>query len=238
MKTLTIRLSAPLQAYGNEASFNRRTSWGVPSKSAVLGLVAAALGLRRDDSAIADLNDLAFATRTEQPGRQMTDFHIVEYKKNANKFTKKLSYRDYLQDAVFMVALGTDDDDIFAKIEKALKHPRFQLFLGRRSCPPAGALQIKSFADKDPVEVLEKMSWQASTWFQIKWRKPEYNAVITADAALLAGQPSYWQKDLVGSFSQKNRYHRLRQVAEENCILTNPQYHNEQRPEHDIMANL
>lgn len=236
MKTLTIRFSGPLQAYGNEASFSYRTSWGVPSKSAVIGLVAAALGLRRNDPAIPDLNKLAFATRTEQPGQQMVDLQIVKYGKGNDDH--KLTNRTYLQDAVFMVALGTDDDDIFAKIEKALKHPRFQLFLGRRSCPPAGALQIKSFADKDPVEVLEKMPWQASTWFQIKWRKPEYNAVITADAALLAGQPSYWQKDLVGSFSQKNRYHRLRQVAEENCILTNPQYHNEQRPEHDIMANL
>lgn len=237
MQTLTIRLSAPLQAYGNEASFNRRTSWGVPSKSAVLGLVAAALGLRRDDSTIASLNELAFATRTEQPGRQMTDFQIVEYQKNANKFTKKLSYRDYLQDAVFMVALGTDDDGLFNKIEYVLKHPRFQLFLGRRSCPPAGALQINSFAKQSPVQVLENLPWQASTWFQQKWRKPEYNAVITADADLLAGQPSYWQKDLVGSFSQKNRYHRLRQVAEENCILKNP-YRNKQQSEHDIMANL
>lgn len=235
MKTLTIRFSAPLQAYGNEASFNYRTSWGVPSKSAVLGLIAAALGLRRDDPSIVDLNSLSFATRTEQPGQQMVDFQVVKYGKGQDDH--KITRRTYLQDAVFMVALGTDDDGLFNKIEHAMKHPRFQLFLGRRSCPPAGVLQINSFAEQSPVQVLENLPWQASTWFQQKWRKLEYNAVITADADLLAGQPSYWQKDLVGSFSQENRYHRLRQVAEENCNLKNP-YRNKQRSEHDIMANL
>lgn len=42
MKTLTIKLTAPLQAYGNEASFERRTSWPGPSKSAIIGMIAAA----------------------------------------------------------------------------------------------------------------------------------------------------------------------------------------------------
>lgn len=81
MKTLTIKLSAPLQAYGNEASFERRTSWQAPSKSAVIGMIAAALGLRRDSEQISELNSLAFAVRIDQPGKIMTDFHTVEWKK-------------------------------------------------------------------------------------------------------------------------------------------------------------
>ncbi|WP_143441692.1 CRISPR-associated protein Cas5, partial [Lactobacillus helveticus] len=47
MKTATIRLTAPLQSYGNQASFNQRTSDNYPSKSAVIGIIAAALGYRR-----------------------------------------------------------------------------------------------------------------------------------------------------------------------------------------------
>ena len=52
MKTLTIRLAGPLQTYGNEATFSRRTSYHYPSKSVVIGLIAAALGYRRNDARI------------------------------------------------------------------------------------------------------------------------------------------------------------------------------------------
>ena len=61
MKTLTIKLTAPLQSYGNEATFERRTTNDYPTKSAVIGMVAAALGYRRADARIASLNELQLA---------------------------------------------------------------------------------------------------------------------------------------------------------------------------------
>ena len=94
MKTLTIKLTAPLQAYGNEASFERRTSWPGPSKSAIIGMIAAALGLRRDSEQIGELNSLAFAVRIDQPGKIMTDFHTVSkafaQRVNSNKTIAKM----------------------------------------------------------------------------------------------------------------------------------------------------
>ena len=57
MKTLTIKLTAPLQSYGNEATFERRTTSYYPTKSAVIGMIAAALGYRRTDERILKLNE-------------------------------------------------------------------------------------------------------------------------------------------------------------------------------------
>lgn len=87
MKTLTIRLTSPLQSYGNEATFARRTSGDYPSKSAMIGFVAAALGYQRDDSRIVKLNELRFAVRVDQRGKTLTDFQTVEWKKNTRKIT-------------------------------------------------------------------------------------------------------------------------------------------------------
>lgn len=151
MKTLTLRLTSPLQSYGNQASFSRRTAATYPSKSAVIGLISAALGYQRTDPRIQALNELAFAVRIDQPGRTLTDFQTVEWKKN----TRKVTYRDYLQDAVFVVAFEGDDEQI-EKISDALRHPVYQLYLGRRANVPAGPLSLTIHRNSQPVDVLKK----------------------------------------------------------------------------------
>ncbi|MEV7715510.1 CRISPR-associated protein Cas5, partial [Streptomyces sp. NPDC088270] len=55
MSVLLMRLAGPLQSWGSAARFVRRTTENAPTKSGVLGLLAAAQGRRRD----ADLSDLA-----------------------------------------------------------------------------------------------------------------------------------------------------------------------------------
>ena len=68
---LLFTLSGPLSAWGEIAVGERRSSWPRPSKSAVLGLVAAALGYDRHDMAAhSALNDgLHFAVRIDSPLR-------------------------------------------------------------------------------------------------------------------------------------------------------------------------
>jgi CRISPR system Cascade subunit CasD len=223
MKTLTIRLTSPLQSFGNEATFARRTSGDYPSKSAIIGMIAAALGYRRDDKRISKLNELSFAVRVDQQGKTQTDFQTVEWKKN----TRKVTYRDYLQDAVFMVGIGHENEKIIDEIRKALRQPKFQLFLGRRSNVPAGILDLKSFSDADPVTVLENMEWQASKWYQEKkWRQTKDDFVrhieIIADANLLPGKRIMMTKDRVKSFNQRNRQYGYRSVAVADVKLKNP----------------
>ena len=50
MATLLLRLAAPLQAWGSDSKFETRKTDREPTKSGVVGLLAAALGLRRDDT--------------------------------------------------------------------------------------------------------------------------------------------------------------------------------------------
>ena len=220
MKTLTIKLTSPLQSYGNEANFNLRTSYPHPSKSAVIGMIAAALGYRRDNTEqIVKLNNLQYAVRVEQSGSMMQEFQTVEYNKNSSKTARKLTYRNFLQDAVFMVAIGADEETI-TSIHEALRKPKFQLYLGRRSNPPAGVLQMHIF-DKSPVEVLEQLDWQASEWFKKKHKEAKFQTEIFADANLLPDKRSIPEKDLIGSLSSKYRYHKYRFVTSEIVKLNN-----------------
>src|SRR5699024_978777 len=92
MKTATIRLTAPLQSNGNPASFNQRTSDSYPTKSAIVGMIAAALGYAREDNEkTLELNNLLFAVRIEQSGKMLTEFQTVEYRKSASKTARKLT---------------------------------------------------------------------------------------------------------------------------------------------------
>lgn len=218
MKALTIKLKGPMQAYGNQANFKYRTIYRHPSKSAVLGMIAAALGYGHGDSRIVKLNQLSFAVRTDQIDKELTDFQIVQVPKSSNKLT----YRDYWQDAIFIAAIGGRNDQIEA-IDEALHHPKFQLFLGRKSTPPAGPLETKIYTGKSPVEVLKEMPWQASHWFMVNKRfEPEWRAEIHADAPLLPGERNSLVKDAVKSFSLREHTHTYRSESVTSVWLNNP----------------
>lgn len=215
MKTLTIKLTAPLQSYGNEATFERRTTNDYPTKSAIIGMIAAALGYRRTDERIAKLNELSFAVRLDQVGTILTDYQTVEWKQN----TRKITYREYLQDAVFVVAIGSEDDQLIEVISYALHHPQFPLALGRRSNAPAGVLKTKLFSDVSPVSVLQQLTWQAAAWYQKRPHRAGLN--IIADADLVAEkQNSTLVKDRVVSFDQQNRRYGFRAIAKVEVKLT------------------
>ncbi|MDR0917353.1 MAG: type I-E CRISPR-associated protein Cas5/CasD [Oscillospiraceae bacterium] len=159
MSTLLLRLAAPLQSWGAYSRFNRRTTEREPTKSGVIGLVAAALGRRRTDS-IDDLRELAFGVRIDQRGSLLHDFHTA-HTESGQAFT---SDRYYLEDAVFLVGLE-GDEKLLSAIDAAVRSPVFPLFLGRRSCPPTGRLS-PGIRDSDLSTALRNEPWQASPWYQ------------------------------------------------------------------------
>ena len=70
MATLLLRLAAPLQAWGADSKFETRKTGREPTKSGVIGLLAAALGLRRDErEALLRLTGLRFGVRVEREGQ-------------------------------------------------------------------------------------------------------------------------------------------------------------------------
>ena len=132
MATLLLRLAAPLQSWGSDSKFETRKTDREPTKSGVVGLLAAALGLRRDDTeGLARLNGLRFAVRADQEGSLLVDFHTAK-----SRDTSYVTYRHYLQDAVFLAGLESEDEALLRELEAALRHPVYPLYLGRRSCPP------------------------------------------------------------------------------------------------------
>lgn len=137
MSTLLLRLSAPLQAWGLGSKFDRRNTQREPTKSAIIGLLASALGRKREDSVQDLVSGLRFGLRADREGQLLRDYQTVY----ADKKTSYVTHRYYLQDALFLVGLE-GEASLLDSLEMALLRPAFPLFLGRRSCPPAGRLVL------------------------------------------------------------------------------------------------
>ena len=132
MSTLLLRFAAPMQAWGADSRFDIRKTNREPTKSGVVGLLAAALGLQRD-APLNELTALRMGVRVDREGVLLRDFHMVHGEKSSYVTT-----RYYLCDAVFLVGVFSEDEALMRRLEEAVRNPAFPLFLGRRSCPPEG----------------------------------------------------------------------------------------------------
>lgn len=155
MDYLVFQIYAPLLSWGTQAVGQERTSEDHPGRSALLGLLAAALGIdRQDDSAHDELSlSCLFGIKQISAGLTLRDFHTTqvppENKKTHHLFTRRdelrepklgtvLSYRNYQQDSLHVVAVMTTGTLYsLIKLQQALQHPVFHLYFGRKSCPPA-----------------------------------------------------------------------------------------------------
>lgn len=142
---LLLCLDAPLQSWGLRARWDVRDSADEPSKSAVLGLLGAALGYPKGDPRLAYLDrELRMGVRIERAGNKTIDFQTVSgvmrtadggVKGKPEDPNTVVSPRVYVQDAIFLVGL----EGRRATLEHcvvALHDPRWPIFLGRKSCVP------------------------------------------------------------------------------------------------------
>ena len=78
MKTVILRLEAPMQSWGASSRFEERETLSTPTKSGVVGLVAAALGVPRDDEErLAELGRLEMAVRVDRAGTRGRDYQSL-----------------------------------------------------------------------------------------------------------------------------------------------------------------
>ncbi len=138
MHTLLLRLVGPMQSWGVSSRFTVRDTLREPTKSGVVGLIAAALGRPRT-AAIDDLAALRMGVRIDQPGRVAMDYHTAQnvYRASGGHKDTEVSRRYYLADAAFLVGLESGDGTWLARIHQALRNPRWPLFLGRKAFVPA-----------------------------------------------------------------------------------------------------
>ena len=207
-RSLVLRLAGPLQSWGSHSQYNRRETHGEPTKSGILGLLAAAQGLRRTDP-IETLLALRLGVRTDRPGSLLRDYHTVsDYRgiplpaaavtgKGRQKPTSpvKLTHvteRFYLQDAVFVAAV-TGPLATLTVLADAIRHPAFPLALGRRACVPTQPLLLspppgQPGADSDlwpgdALTVLQRIPYQATSTRGRHQRSgsPAFDLPVTVD---------------------------------------------------------
>ncbi len=161
MPVLTMVLKGPMQSWGSSSRFARRDTNPVPTKSGVIGMIAAALGIGREDS-LSRFEGLRFGVRADQPGVLLDDYQTAKTEKGD---MLPLSHRFYLQDAVFLAALESEDPVRLAEFQNALRAPYYPLFLGRRTCVPDGPI-VTFLTDLTLEEALQSIPWQAEEWYQ------------------------------------------------------------------------
>lgn len=213
MSVLALRLAGPLQSWGASSRFTRRTTEDAPTKSGVIGLLAAAAGIERgDDTRLAPLAALRFGVRTDQPGTRIRDFHTAHH--GVDGTSMPLSERFYLADAVFVAALE-GDHTLLKGLHTALHSPVYPPFLGRRSCPPAGRLDLGLHEDTRLEDVLKALPWQASPWYR-KHRGTPPPRHLTVLRETAPGEPTGTAdtlRDQPVSFDAAHRRHALRTVV-------------------------
>lgn len=155
---LVFQLYAPMASWGEEAVGEIRHSASVPTRSAILGLLAAALGISRDDDVqLNKVNQHYYVAvhALSSQDRWLRDYHTVsvprENKKyryytrrdeiclDANEVGTIISQREYRCDGYWHIAVSTTDEAPFTLevIREALLTPHYPLYLGRKSCPLA-----------------------------------------------------------------------------------------------------
>lgn len=236
MTVLMLRLAAPMQAWGSRSRFVRRETERAPTKSGVIGLLAAARGVRRTEE-LTEFLDLRFGVRIDQPGKLQRDFQTAISLDGRRRMP--LSFRYYLADAVFVAAVE-GEEELIAGLHDAARRPAFPLYLGRRSCPPAGPIAL-DVRDGTVREALDDPTWYASEHYQRRSRASRLRLEILRDAEDDDGSGALREtyRDVPLSFDPAKREYGWRSVVHDEATVTNPyRLGSETGLDHDAMAAL
>ncbi len=173
MPTLLLRLAGAMQSWGTTSRFDQRDTGKEPSKSGVVGLLAAALGIDRENwTDLEPLTRLSMGTRHDRPGVPKRDYQTAQQIISADHskiHETAVTTRDYLGDAVFLVGLEGEDRSLMERIHAALRDPVWPLALGRKSYVPSEPIWIENGLQDAPLrDVLERWPWIGS---QRKWEE-------------------------------------------------------------------
>lgn len=183
MRYLTLYLRAPLQSWGASSKFGDRGTIDAPTRSGLLGLIAAACGIDKNDEArdrewLARTAKLSLTILAFRRGDRMTDYHTVgarydkddpwqrrmiptkaEDGKPKNYATE--THRDYLVDSVFG-AIISGDDALVAEMAAALANPVWGVWLGRKSCIPTEPVFAGVFESAETARIALADRWRRS----------------------------------------------------------------------------
>lgn len=147
--------------------------------------------------------------RVDQPGTVMSDYQTA---RTDDGDMLPLSRRYYLQDAVFLAGLESTNRAELERYRFALASPYYQLFLGRRSCPPDGPVHAW-ISDAGLEDALRQAPWQATERYQYRvmhrltFGKPDFLPIIVEPLPGEGSQLGFVDElmDEPVSFSQQKR---------------------------------
>ena len=172
MKFLALYLRAPFQSWGAASKFGDRGTLDAPTRSGLLGMIAAACGIDKNDEVrdrewLARASSLSFTVVSFRRGDRMTDYHTVgggfdesdpwrrrmipTKAENAKPRGTDLTRRDYLTDSVFGVVLS-GDDGMIAEIASGLANPVWGVWLGRKNCIPTEPILAGMFESDEAAK--------------------------------------------------------------------------------------
>ncbi len=154
---LILKCQGAMQAWGGHTYEDFRPSLVFPTRSAVVGLLGACLGIPRQQPEQLKQLDNSFQLTVLSHPRLIETSHLAKTEKNNSVSMVKItdyhtvlnarrsdgkkredaivSRREYLCDAEFTLALFFHETDMLQRVIDAIKKPVFTPFLGRRSCP-------------------------------------------------------------------------------------------------------
>ncbi len=164
MATLLLRLVGPMQSWGTISRFDQRDTGKEPSKSGVIGLLAAARGIDREKwEELEPLTMLKMGIRHDRSGIPKRDYQTAQHIISADHskiHETAVTTREYLADAAFLVGLEGKDRTFLEEIHGALCNPTWPLALGRKSYVPSEPIWLPDgIQDKSLRDALMAYPW-------------------------------------------------------------------------------
>lgn len=218
---LLMRLEAPLIAFGGETIDNYGVIRDFPALSMITGLLANALGYRREESALHDRLQarLVVGARLDSEVQRLTDFQTAQLAKDDTGWTTwgvpeerrggpdsykspHLRYRDYHASLNALVALrlepaaespGLDD------LAQALDRPARPLFIGRKNCVPSRRLFAGWQEGENILAALRTAQLpDTATLLRVQW--PDGEGVLQGDRVLDLCDERNWRSGVHGGW--------------------------------------
>lgn len=210
MAVLLLRLCGPMQSWGTQSRFTNRDTELEPSKSGVVGLLCAAMGIPRDKP-ITDLAELKMGVRVDREGKVERDYHTAQQVAKANGGIKdtELSERFYLADACFLVALE-GKPGLLQKIDSCVNNPVWQLYLGRKSFVPGLPVPLLNGLKQGKDDLIAAMKTYPYLCRDLPWE--EKHRPLRLEIEVDYGIGERVKHDQPISFENGNRQFTLRYV--------------------------
>lgn len=161
MKYLKLTIEAILQSYGGPENVwrSRKDTHLAPTRTAIIGLIGCAMGLKQTDPRYKKLNELSFFYKDNKKVQRINDYQLIRPKEAGKSYENSFfwssdgnhknvqlpTYKEYLVDSSFTVYVGSNEELVLKELHQAFRDPVWPYYLGRACCTPSTPIVDKVF---------------------------------------------------------------------------------------------